>query len=97
MDIRKLQRVIVDGLEDVKAQNIVVFNTEHLSPLFEQSCSRFAHFRRMATINPTRLRRTPAAPSDAEDSPVPAGQAIWPATYATLWRTTETTPALSPI
>ena len=34
MDIRKLQRVIVDGLEDVKAQDIVVFNTEHLSPLF---------------------------------------------------------------
>jgi hypothetical protein len=31
MDIRKLQRAIVDGLEDVKAQNIVVFNTEHLS------------------------------------------------------------------
>jgi len=36
MDIRKLQRVIVDGLEDVKGQNIVVFNTEHLSPLFER-------------------------------------------------------------
>jgi ribosome-associated protein len=36
MDIRKLQRAIVDGLEDVKAQNIVVFNTEHLSPLFER-------------------------------------------------------------
>src|SRR6187200_41742 len=36
MDIRKLQRVIVDGLEDVEAQNIVVFNTEHLSPLFER-------------------------------------------------------------
>ncbi|MEK8087278.1 ribosome silencing factor [Aquabacterium sp. A3] len=36
MDIRKLQRVIVDGLEDVKAQDIVVFNTEHLSPLFER-------------------------------------------------------------
>ena len=36
MDIRKLQRTIVDGLEDVKAQNIVVFNTEHLSPLFER-------------------------------------------------------------
>src|ERR1035441_5343594 len=36
MDIRKLQRIIVDGLEDVKAQNIVVFNTEHLSPLFER-------------------------------------------------------------
>src|SRR6187200_2478521 len=36
MDIRKLQRTIVDGLEDVKAHNIVVFNTEHLSPLFER-------------------------------------------------------------
>ncbi|MGK2900355.1 MAG: ribosome silencing factor [Burkholderiaceae bacterium] len=36
MDIRKLQRVIVDALEDVKAQNIVVFNTEHLSALFER-------------------------------------------------------------
>ena len=36
MDIRKLQRAIVDGLEDVKAQEIAVFNTEHLSPLFER-------------------------------------------------------------
>lgn len=36
MDIRKLQRAIVDGLEDVKAHDIVVFNTEHLSALFER-------------------------------------------------------------
>jgi ribosome-associated protein len=36
MDIRKLQRAIVDGLEDVKAQHIAVFNTEHLSALFER-------------------------------------------------------------
>ena len=36
MDIRKLQRAIVDGLEDVKAQDIVVFHTEALSPLFER-------------------------------------------------------------
>lgn len=36
MDIRKLQRAIVDGLEDVKAQDIVVFDTEKLSPLFER-------------------------------------------------------------
>ncbi len=36
MDIRKLQRAIVDGLEDVKAQGIVVYNTEHLSALFER-------------------------------------------------------------
>jgi ribosome-associated protein len=36
MDIRKLQRAIVNGLEDVKAHDIVVFNTEALSPLFER-------------------------------------------------------------
>jgi ribosome-associated protein len=36
MDIRKLQRAIVDGLEDVKAQQIAVFNTEHLSAMFER-------------------------------------------------------------
>jgi ribosome-associated protein len=36
MDIQKLQRAIVDGLEDVKGQDILVFNTEHLSPLFER-------------------------------------------------------------
>ncbi len=35
-DIQKLQRAIVDGLEDVKAQDIVVFDTEHLSSLFER-------------------------------------------------------------
>ncbi len=35
-DIQKLQRAIVDGLEEVKAQDIRVFNTEHLSPLFER-------------------------------------------------------------
>lgn len=36
MDIKKLQRAIVDGLEDVKAQDILVFDTERLSPLFER-------------------------------------------------------------
>jgi len=36
MDIRKLQRVIVDALEDVKAQDIQVFNTTALSDLFDR-------------------------------------------------------------
>ena len=35
-DVQKLQRIVVDSLEDVKAQDIAVFNTEHLSPLFER-------------------------------------------------------------
>jgi ribosome-associated protein len=36
MDLRKLQRLIVVALEDVKAQDIKVFNTEHLSDMFER-------------------------------------------------------------
>jgi ribosome-associated protein len=36
MDLRKLQRVVVDALEDVKGQDIKVFNTEHLSDMFER-------------------------------------------------------------
>jgi len=35
-DVQKLQRAIVDGLEDVKAHDIVVFDTESLSSLFER-------------------------------------------------------------
>ena len=35
-DVQKLQRVIVDSLEDIKAQDIQAFNTEHLSALFER-------------------------------------------------------------
>jgi ribosome-associated protein len=36
MDIRKLQRVVVDALDDVKAQNIKVFNTIGLSDMFDR-------------------------------------------------------------
>lgn len=36
MDIRKLQRLVVDALEDVKAQNIEVLNTAELSDMFER-------------------------------------------------------------
>lgn len=36
MDIRKLQRIIVDALEDVKGQEIQVFNTSHLTDLFDR-------------------------------------------------------------
>jgi ribosome-associated protein len=35
-DVTKLTKAIVDGLEDVKAQNLMVFDTEHLSSLFER-------------------------------------------------------------
>ena len=58
MDIRKLQRAIVDGLEDVKAQHIVVFNTEHLSPLFE----------RVIIASGTSNRQTKALASSVKDA-----------------------------
>lgn len=58
LDIRKLQRAIVDGLEDVKAQNIVVFNTEHLSPLFE----------RVIVASGTSYRQTKALAASVRDA-----------------------------
>ncbi|NLY65555.1 MAG: ribosome silencing factor [Alcaligenaceae bacterium] len=36
MDIQKLQRLVIDALEDVKAQDIKVFNTSHLTSLFDR-------------------------------------------------------------
>ena len=35
-DVQKLQRAIIDGLEDVKAIDIQVFDTEHITSLFER-------------------------------------------------------------
>ena len=58
MDIRKLQRAIVDGLEDVKAANITVFNTEHLSAMFE----------RVIIASGTSNRQTKALASSVRDS-----------------------------
>jgi len=36
MDITKLQRAVVDALEDVKAQDIKVFNTTGITSLFDR-------------------------------------------------------------
>lgn len=62
-DIQKLQRAIVDGLEDVKGQDIVVFNTEHLSPLFE----------RVIVASGTSNRQTKALAASVRDSVREAG------------------------
>jgi ribosome-associated protein len=66
MDIRKLQRAIVDGLEDVKAQNIVVFNTEAMSPLFE----------RVIIASGTSNRQTKALAASVRDSVKAGGMAV---------------------
>jgi ribosome-associated protein len=36
MDITKLQRAVVDALEDIKAQDIKVFNTSEMTSLFDR-------------------------------------------------------------
>ena len=62
-DIQKLQRTIIDGLEDVKAQNIAVFDTEHLSALFE----------RVIIASGTSNRQTKALAASVRDAVRDAG------------------------
>ncbi|WHZ11780.1 MAG: Ribosomal silencing factor RsfA [Burkholderiaceae bacterium] len=60
---QKLQRAIVDGLEDVKAQDLKVFNTEHLSALFE----------RVIIASGTSNRQTKALANSVRDAVREAG------------------------
>ena len=62
-DTQRLQRAIVDGLEDVKGQDITVFNTEHLSPLFE----------RVIVASGTSNRQTKALAASVRDAVREAG------------------------
>ncbi|NYT66751.1 ribosome silencing factor [Alcaligenaceae bacterium] len=36
MDIQKLQRLVIDALEDVKAQDIKIFSTTHITGMFDR-------------------------------------------------------------
>src|SRR5512141_3265446 len=62
-DTQKLQRAIVDGVEDVRTQDIQVFNTEHLSPLFE----------RVIVASGTSNRQTKALAASVRDAVREAG------------------------
>ena len=62
-DVQRLQRAIVDGLEDVKGQDIVVFHTESLSPLFE----------RVIIASATSNRQTKALAASVRDAVREAG------------------------
>ncbi len=63
MDIRKLQRAIIDALEDVKAQDIKVFNTTHLTELFD----------RVVVASGTSNRQTKALASSVREKVKEAG------------------------
>jgi ribosome-associated protein len=62
-NIQKLQRAIVDGLEDVKAQDIQVFDTEHITSLFE----------RVIVASGTSNRQTKALAASVRDAVRVAG------------------------
>lgn len=62
-DVQKLQRAVVDGLEDVKAHDIQVFDTEALSSLFE----------RVVVASGTSNRQTKALASSVVDAVRKAG------------------------
>jgi ribosome-associated protein len=62
-NVQKLQRIIVDALEDVKAQDVVVFDTEHLSSLFE----------RVIVASGTSNRQTKALSASVRDKVRDAG------------------------
>ena len=62
-DVQKLQRTVVDALEDVKAQELVVFDTEHLSSLFE----------RVIVASGTSNRQTKALAASVRDKVRDAG------------------------
>jgi ribosome-associated protein len=62
-DVQKLQRAIVDALEDVKGQDIQVFDTESLSPLFE----------RVIVASGTSNRQTKALSASVRDKVREAG------------------------
>ncbi len=57
MDIKKLQALVVDALEDVKAQDIVVYDTVHLTSLFD----------RIAIASGTSNRQTKALAASVRD------------------------------
>lgn len=57
MDIKKLQSVVIDALEDVKAQDIRAFDTVHLTSMFD----------RMAIASGTSNRQTKALAASVRD------------------------------
>ena len=63
MDIKKLQALVVDALEDVKAQDIVLFDTVHLTSLFD----------RIAVASGTSNRQTKALAASVRDKVKEAG------------------------
>jgi len=63
MDIKKLQTLVVDALEDVKGQDIVLFDTTHLTSLFD----------RIAVASGTSNRQTKALAASVRDKVKEAG------------------------
>lgn len=66
MDIKKLQSIVLDALEDVKAQDIRIFDTTHLTSMFD----------RIAIASGTSNRQTKALAASVRDAVKAAGGKI---------------------
>jgi ribosome-associated protein len=56
MDLRKLQRIVVDALDDIKAQDIQVFNTTEQTELFDRVVIASASSNRQTRALASHLR-----------------------------------------
>lgn len=63
MDIKKLQALVIDALEDIKAQEIRVYDTSHLTSMFD----------RIAIASGTSNRQTKALAASVRDKVKAAG------------------------
>jgi ribosome-associated protein len=66
MQLSRLQRVVIDALEDVKGQDICVYNTTQLSDLFD----------RVVLVSATSNRQTRALASRVAEKAKQAGAAV---------------------
>lgn len=74
MNIQKLQRLVIDALEDVKAQDIKVFNTSHITGMFDRviitsgSSSRQTRAIASNVVNKLKEKKVPIIAVEGDDS-----------------------------
>ncbi len=74
MNIQKLQRLVIDALEDVKAQDIKVFNTTDITGMFDRvviasgTSNRQTRALASSVVNAAREQKIPVVALEGEDT-----------------------------
>ncbi|MGE4370290.1 MAG: ribosome silencing factor [Burkholderiaceae bacterium] len=74
MNLQKLQRLVIDALEDVKAQDIKVFNTTDITGMFDRvviatgSSNRQTRALASSVIDAARAHKLPIVAYEGEDT-----------------------------